>query len=496
MSEMSPVPTDPVPLATADQFIRRFPDLAEGIDPILIQEACVEATSHLEEMVSRRLAPFTGMIYQDRLRGIDPTEYGDESADLPIDIYGALGISYAYALGANNLVRHFWLPDYAPFQPELWQFTINSMKIILTYGNTQNIDFLNGGVIGPDVSDGHCVAPGTRILTSDLQWVPVEELQVGDGLVGFGEAPGTKQAARRYEYSVVEATERLILPCSEVEFEDGSVIVCSDDHRWLVKDSNYGVSWKRTDQLRALDDPERKYPATMVAKPFEPWETDRSYEAGYLAGCFDGEGSLSVNNSTRDRTQVIGVTQRENQLLDAVQMALKERNFDFRDFLSDKPQPDTFTRSEDIHYLTLRGGRGEMMRLLGTIRPPRLLSKFAVDRIGVFFRDPLITVKRVTPVGPQEVVAIQTSSKTYIAEGFASHNCWLRLGTFAPEGTRIYVNYSGGYTLGIPPALRRACLYQAAKFVMLDYEPQVRRIMSFEEIDTQVTRIMVPWYRG
>ena len=34
-----------------------------------------------------------------------------------------------------------------------------------------------------------------------------------------------------------------------------------------------------------------------------------------------------------------------------------------------------------------------------------------------------------TPVGEHEVVALQTSSRTFVAEGFLSHNCIVKVGS-------------------------------------------------------------------
>jgi hypothetical protein len=75
---------------------------------------------------------------------------------MPLDIYGSLGTSYANALGfGGNLVRHFWLDQYAPFYPELWQYSIESVTLQLTYGNTITLEPTGGGIMGPDVTDGH-----------------------------------------------------------------------------------------------------------------------------------------------------------------------------------------------------------------------------------------------------------------------------------------------------------------------------------------------------
>jgi len=219
---------DPVSLASVADLSKRYPELVVDIEPTTLADILVEATSHLEDRTGRRLAPFQNHLFQERLFGIDPSEYGN-NADMPMDIYGSLGLSQAIALGASTLVRHFWLDHFAPVYPELWTYDIQSMAIIRTYGDYQPINFAHGGIIGPDITDGHV---------------------------------------------------------------------------------------------------------------------------------------------------------------------------------------------------------------------------------------------------------------------------WLRLGTFAPEGTRVNVVYNGGYTKGIPPSLRRACLFQAAKFIILEFEPQTRREMNLDQIDQQIDLLIAPWVRG
>jgi hypothetical protein len=136
--------TDPVSLASVADLQRRYPELVVDLEPTVIADILNEATAHLEDRTGRRLAPFKGHIFQERLFGIDPAEYGN-NADMPMDIFGSLGMSQAIALGASTLVRHFWLDQFAPVYPELWTYTIKSMDIYRTYGDTQPIDFANGG---------------------------------------------------------------------------------------------------------------------------------------------------------------------------------------------------------------------------------------------------------------------------------------------------------------------------------------------------------------
>lgn len=158
----------PGSLATAARFQKRYPMLCQDRDAIDIQEILTEATAHIEDVTSRRLAPFTNNIDNIMLNGINPNEYGDDTSGMPLSISGSLGVSYANALGANDLVRNFFLEQCGPLYPELWTYNIRSMSISLTYGNSQPIQL--SSLYGPEPNTGYCrlqlgtfAIPGTRL---------------------------------------------------------------------------------------------------------------------------------------------------------------------------------------------------------------------------------------------------------------------------------------------------------------------------------------------
>lgn len=62
------------------------------------------------------------------------------------------------------------------------------------------------------------------------------------------------------------------------------------------------------------------------------------------------------------------------------------------------------------------------MEFLGKIRPRRLLDRFNPELLGKMQRKDAVAVVEVVDIGEREVVALKTSTGTFIAEGFASHN--------------------------------------------------------------------------
>jgi hypothetical protein len=169
---------------------------------------------------------------------------------------------------------------------------------------------------------GHCLAPGTRVLSDDLRWLPVESLQPGEAVLGFDEAPSVGGAKRLYRRSIVEATTFLDLPCYDLEFEDGTRVRCSEDHVWLVN-SEGNLLWMRTDALAV-----NSARASRIAKPFPAlWDQDMSRDAGYLAAAFDGEGW--IDGGLTRAIHKAGFAQEANEELDHVTDALVDRDFPF-----------------------------------------------------------------------------------------------------------------------------------------------------------------------
>lgn len=144
------------PLCTPAQFSSgAFADLAVMYQQSTqqpLEDILLEASRLCEEIADRRLAPFTIANESHRAEGIDPDEYAD-SANLPMDLQGTLGRSYAYALGASTLVRHCWLNECAPRYPEMWSYSNITLTIVRSYGGSQVITPQQ--ITGPDTDTGH-----------------------------------------------------------------------------------------------------------------------------------------------------------------------------------------------------------------------------------------------------------------------------------------------------------------------------------------------------
>lgn len=271
-----------------------------------------------------------------------------------------------------------------------------------------------------------CVSPQTRILYSDLTWRMAGDAEIGDTLLAFDEDPGRKGTYRKWRISVVESAKPVIKAAYRLLLSDDTTVTCSSDHLWLVTSLNGFRSWVRTEDLWGV--------SKQILKPLSIWDTDTSFGAGYLAGAFDGEGHLAYLQNGGFR---VALGQKKNELLAKVISELTLRKYDFT------CKPDS--AAVDFYGVHLRGGLENRIRFLGSVRPERLLSKWVQTPghdAGLFKPSQSVSVIEREFLGPTEVMAIQTSTRTFVAEGLASHNCYQywrgrqRLDEFDQQGKR------------------------------------------------------------
>lgn len=258
------------------------------------------------------------------------------------------------------------------------------------------------------LQDQYCLAPGTRLLTGDLQWVPIESLSEGDELLGFDEERNPNR--RNWRPSKVLKSEMIVRPCYRLKFSDGSTIVASDDHKWLTGNGHNLSGWISTKDMRAGYHSR----STKIHKMINPWEAEWSAGLAYLSAAFDGEGHLYQKDLGNGADVNLVFTQRENPFLRQVIVTLESEGFSYR--VND--HSSNGCKSVSI------SGRAEILRFLGRSRPVRLLEKLDLNVLGMI--NPIqgrVSLVEKEFLGERTVVALSTDTRTFIAEGFASHNC-------------------------------------------------------------------------
>lgn len=256
----------------------------------------------------------------------------------------------------------------------------------------------------------YCVAPETRTLTTDLQWLPVGSLKRGDNLIAFDEHLAAKAGITRYRPSVVTHTELLeSVPRYAVTTNRGTVIA-TPNHGWAVRLQARGSRhihrcWLTTECLR---------PGDEILFFTNPWTQERSYEAGHFRGLLEGEGT--VGNQGRGD---IRFSQKPGSVLERTIAIAKA--FGLR---VSEPRP-TKTSACAIRFSS--GAPRSALEIIGRFQPLRLRdnARGLWDGVPVWGNTTMrevAVVEKIERVADGPVVALSTSTKTLLTEGLLSHN--------------------------------------------------------------------------
>lgn len=270
-----------------------------------------------------------------------------------------------------------------------------------------------------------CLDPETRVLGADLVWRPIKDLLPGDELVAvdeYGESGDhpNHPKQRKMRTATVTAKWTNVDKAYRLTFDDGSQVTCSGSHRWLSAPASSPASF----YWRSLfADPHTPGPrqgikvGDTIRFLVEPWEEDRSWEAGYLAGVYDGEGT-AIGYPRREFR--VSFVQNPGEVLDATLGYLKEKGFEPIHIPSVKSPRRTQT------YVI--NGFSNVMRFVGQLGAHKLRRQAIPGMwegrgIGRHNgRSSAKTIVSIEELPEQELVDIETTTGTFIAEGLVSHN--------------------------------------------------------------------------
>lgn len=273
--------------------------------------------------------------------------------------------------------------------------------------------------------DGFCVEESTPVLCADLVWRPAGSLTVGQELVAFDEEPDPEanyKHGRRFRTATVTANALFEDELYEVRTEQGEVVRCNAKHPWLTRrqngpmDERFNGQWVETKDLQPND---------LVVKLFQPWEVDRSYDAGWLSGFLDGEGCVAAetpNNGSAIPVVRLSVTQKPGETANRMIAEMDKRcpcAVSVTEWSKTHPERN-WKDNVRVRVSTM----ADIMTILGTVRPARLLAN-----AGQFWEGRSIATKNsdraiasVNKIGRGTLASLSTSTETYIANGFAVHN--------------------------------------------------------------------------
>lgn len=266
---------------------------------------------------------------------------------------------------------------------------------------------------------GYCLDPSTRVLTADLRWVPIASLKPGDEVVAVDEEPKPGRGNTRcMQTATVQATVEVHRKAYRITFDDGRSVVCTGQHPWLSRGANPEADWRK------IENPNSKKKlrvGTLVRWITKPWD-EPTYEDGWFGGILDGEGSMSKPNVSPS----ICVAQRPGPVWDRMVRYCEDRGYNQCLEGDDTFRPSKFGKTP-VPKLAF-GRMDELFRLIGQTRPTRFAGRrfwegrvLPGKRVGAGWA----RIVSIEPMAEQTMIDLQTSTGTYIAEGFVSHNTTL-----------------------------------------------------------------------
>lgn len=267
---------------------------------------------------------------------------------------------------------------------------------------------------------GLCLDPETRVLTADLRWVTIRELETGDEVVSVDESPSPgKGGARRMRTAKVVAKRSTFQKAYRITLDDGRSVTCSSGHRWLSKNRhvNGPVRWRAVERDKLWGS--KLKPGYWIRWITTPWD-DGGYEDGWFGGLLDGEGSISL--PSRSGAQIC-VSQKPGAVWDRMESYCQRRGYSYRKEDDNAVRLTKYGKTPVPKIALTR--MDEILRLLGQTRPSRFIkNRFweGKELPGKGSGTGWARIVSIDELQDQELVDIQTTTGTFIAEGFVSHN--------------------------------------------------------------------------
>lgn len=287
----------------------------------------------------------------------------------------------------------------------------------------------------------HCLTPDSLILMKDFTWKQLGDIKVGEEVFAFDEEIIYK-TSRRYRIGKVISVERDIQDVYEVELENGDKIKTTANHKWLTRDKiSSAYKWCETQNMwingvnlhgKHKSGPHTNHITTTVCKPFQVVLQDMSYESGWIAGMIDADGHVCQQKIKNPDGTLrygfrVGIAQCEKymDICDKIKVLLEKftgNKKTCRQTMESCDRRGIFKKQHQTWQFLITGTNVEKLQFLMRVRPFKI-QKVDIEKLGKLKSQYDTKVKSITYLGKMEIVAMETDTHTYIANGYAMHNC-------------------------------------------------------------------------
>lgn len=285
----------------------------------------------------------------------------------------------------------------------------------------------------------YCLTPDALILTQELRWIRLGDVREGDKLFAFDE-DSSLHHPRAYKVATVTHIQRDIQDVYEVELENGDILKTTGNHKWLVRNRGTGMRWMETQELwckgkrfngRGKTGPHWGDVSTTVCKIINVVEQEHSYDSGWIAGMLDADGHV-CQQTIHDPDGTIrygfrvGIAQSEKypEICHDVKRLLEEFTGNKKTCRQtmDAPSNPAFKKTCETWQFLITGTNIEKLQFLMRVRPHKI-SKVDIEKLGQLKSQYDTKVKAIRYIGKQEIVVMGTDTHTFVANGYAMHNC-------------------------------------------------------------------------
>lgn len=267
---------------------------------------------------------------------------------------------------------------------------------------------------------GFCLDKNTKILTADLRWVRIEDIKIGQEIISVDEeTPGGRGNSRNMVKAIVEAKRIVHENAHKLTMDNGESLIATAEHRFLSKRSSRAI-WK----------PVKRFKVGQNIRYITKLWKDPTLEDAWFSGILDGEGSIRAKKSGGAE---VSVNQVAGIVWDRIKEYAKNSGFSYRiDWDNRKPGITSKFGKNPVGKITF-SRMNELFELVGKTRPTRFIDKqwwIGKNMPGKRSGKAWTKVLAIENLGEREMIDLQTSTKTFIANGFVSHNSSLITGIF------------------------------------------------------------------
>jgi len=232
-----------------------------------------------------------------------------------------------------------------------------------------------------------CTPEETPILMADWSVRAIKSVKAGDSVVGWNDA----DLKPKLTPAKVVAAGNLLGNVIEFQMESGRIVRCTPDHKWFSGRREIYSDHHKRYQIAGLHYHALKT-LCFVADPVVPCSmvgSQDEYDAAWLGGMFDGEGSVANGNSI----SFCQTTGKNKVVCDKLRRSLSSLGFKWAEY-TDKPKQEKWT--ERTQFL-LKGGFATSLRFLRMCQPARAeeisAKLYARSSSFVKAKDRIVSVK-------------------------------------------------------------------------------------------------------